>query len=111
MTPRDDGAHLLDTLPPDLRMICADVAQAIPCAAGQAVMAALLLMDQALGDQVHLVDPDGQRMDLLLDPHDFAGVFVDLSAPATARLFATLRDRLQPALERMVRNRRPLSEM
>jgi hypothetical protein len=104
MRSRDDGAHLLETLPPDLRMICTEVARDIPCAPGQAVMAVLLLMDQALGDQAQLVDRDGQRMDRPLDPHDFAGVFVDLSADATARLFTTLRDRLQPALERMVRS-------
>jgi hypothetical protein len=103
MISRDDGAHLLETLPPDMRMICTDVARAIPCAAGQAVMAALLLMDQALGDQAQVIDRDGQRIDIPLDPRDFAGVFVDLSADATARLFTTLRDRLQPALERMVR--------
>jgi hypothetical protein len=60
-------------------------------------------MDRALGDQVQCIDPDGQRVDLPLDPDDFAHLFTDLPQDATARLFTMLASRLRPTLVRIQR--------
>jgi hypothetical protein len=103
MTPQDDGAHLLETLPPTVAREVAEVARMIPCTPGQAVAAWLLLVDRVMGDRLHVVDPDGRRIDVPLDPRDCVHLFVDLPQDAMTRLLTLLASRLHPTLLRIQR--------
>jgi len=100
--PQDDGAHLLETLPPAVAHEVAEVARIVPCTPGQAVMAALFLIDRAIGDRMRVVDPQGRRLDHPLDADFAAPVFADLSRDAMTRLLTLLAPRLEPRIAQML---------